>query len=107
MDERGGTLLYNAPAIIYIFVDRQAHPVFADMDAGIVVENLALAAEGLGLGSTIFGMGRFPLDSERGPEFLKTLGVKLGFEFSISILVGYSALPPTPHTLDYSKVSYI
>jgi nitroreductase len=107
MEERGGTLLYNAPAIIYIMVDREAHPVFADLDAGIVVENIALAAEGLGLGSTIFGMGRFPLQSPEADALRQELQIKDGFEFSISCLVGHSALPPTPHQLQPEKVTYI
>ncbi|MDR2538181.1 MAG: nitroreductase family protein [Bifidobacteriaceae bacterium] len=107
MDQRGGTLLYNAPAIFYIMVDRKTHPVFADLDAGIIVENLALAAQSLGLGSTIFGMGRFPLQSSEAQALIKELQIKDGFEFSISCLVGYSALPPTPHAVDYAKVTYI
>lgn len=99
---RGGTLFYNAPCM-YLILKQPG----ADMDAGIVCENIALAATSLGLGSVICGMAAVPLNGPKGDGFKKKLGFNDGWEFGIAVLVGYSTKEGTPHTPDTSKIRYV
>jgi len=104
MVSRGGKLFYNAPCLIVITSDGSA---YAALDCGIMCQNLALAAQSLGLGSCIVGMLRVPLSGPRGPEFKKRLKFQDGYDFSISILVGQAASGRAPHELDRGKVTFV
>ena len=73
VDSRGGTVFYNAPLVIFISGDKNS--VWSEVDAGIAVENLALCAHSLGLGSVIIGMCRCAFEGEEG----KRLGEMLRF----------------------------
>ena len=98
---RGGKTLYNAPLFVGIF----AKPArFAQIDAGIAVENLALAAKSLGLDSVILGMPDAAFAGEKGHEFAASLGVPEGFEFMIGIAIGHRATEKAPHEWDESHV---
>lgn len=98
MMARGGKLLYNAPLMFVVAMKEGTN-----LDCGIVVENLALAATSLGLGNCICGMARMPLNNE---EFKKKV-LPEGYVFGTSILVGYATSEGTPHEPDLSKVTYI
>ncbi len=99
---RGGTLFYNAPCM-YLILKQPG----ADIDAGIVCENIALAATSLGLGSVICGMAALPINGPKGDVYKKKLGFDDGWEFGISVLVGYGNKESTPHTPDTTKIRYI
>ena len=45
---RGGKMLYNAPCLIYILSDESK---WSTLDSGIMCENIAIAAQSLGLSS--------------------------------------------------------
>ncbi|MCL2703402.1 MAG: nitroreductase family protein [Defluviitaleaceae bacterium] len=99
---RGGTMFYNAPCIFLILMQSNT-----GLDCGIVSENIALAASALGLGNCICGMLRIPLNGARGEEFKQKIGFPEGWEFGMSVLVGYAGKPGTPHEPDMSKIRYI
>ena len=102
--ERGGRMFYNAPCVIFIAINDSD---WAPLDAGIVSQNISLAAHSLGLGSCICGMMRIPLGGERGGEFVKKLRIPEGMKFGMSVLVGKVNTPKAPHELDKSKVTYV
>ncbi|MCL2125902.1 MAG: nitroreductase family protein [Oscillospiraceae bacterium] len=104
MKERGGKLYYNAPCLVYILSDGSA---YGSMDCGILCENIAIAAQALGLSTCIVGMANMPLTGPRGDEFKKRLGFPEGYVFGIGILVGAPNKGKEPHELDYGKVTYI
>lgn len=60
MMSRGGKVFYNAPCMIVIVKESQA-----DMDCGIVSENIALAASSLGLGNVICGLAALSFKTEK------------------------------------------
>lgn len=95
---RGGKLFYNAPLMIVVAIKEGTQ-----LDCGIVVENIALAATSLGLGNCICGMARMPLSKE---EFAKKV-IPEGYVFGTSILVGYATNEGTPHEPDLNKITYI
>lgn len=102
---RGGSLFYHAPSAFIIAVDPKLPG--AMLDAGIVAENIALAASSLGLGNVICGMARFPFDSDISADLKRRLVFPEGFDFAIAVLVGVSAGPGKPHEADAGKISWI
>ena len=57
--QRGGKIMYDAPLFVGIF----AHPAkFSGVDAGIAVQNIALAAKSIGLDSVILGLPRLAFE---------------------------------------------
>ena len=102
--ERGGKMFYNAPCVLIIAINDTDR---APLDAGIVSQNICLAAHSLGLGSCICGMMRIPLEGEKGKKFVEKLNFPEGMKFGMSVLVGKVKTPKAPHELDKSKVTYI
>ena len=102
--ERGGRMFYNAPCVIVVAINDSERAV---LDAGIVSQNISLAAHSLGLGNCICGMLRIPLEGERGAEFAKRLCIPEGMKFGMSVLVGKINTPKKPHELDRMKVTYV
>jgi len=102
--DRGGKIFYNAPCIMFLASDGSE---WAVMDAGIMIENVALAAHALGLGNVICGMARTPLEGPKGKAFLKQLNFPEDREFVIAILLGAAKSGKEPHEVDMSKVTYV
>ena len=102
--ERGGKIFYDAPCAIVIAIDDTER---APLDAGIVSQNICLAAHSLGLGSCICGLMRLSLEGEKGKDFIRKLKFPEGMKFGMSVLVGKVKTPKAPHELDKSKVTYV
>ncbi len=102
--KRGGSIFYNAPCMVMIASDGSE---YAATDCGILSQNVALAAQAMGLGNVICGMARLPLLSARGKEFTQKLRFPDGYVFGMAVLVGNSKSGKAPHDLDWGKVSYV
>lgn len=102
--DRGGKVLYNAPCLIFIAKDQSSA---ATLDAGIAVQNIALAAHSMGLGSVICGMAHAPLAGPNGAKWAKRLQMPEGYSFGISICVGMANSGKAPHELDLNKLTYV
>lgn len=94
---RGGSTTYHAPLIV-IIVSKPAH--FSRVDAGIAVENIALAAKSIGLDSVILGMPEGMFRGAHADELRSEFKFPEGFEFSIAIGVGHRAMDKAPHETD-------
>ena len=97
----GKRFYYDAPAVIFLSGDGSMY--WSPVDAGIAVENIALAAEDLGLGSLIIGCVKDALRGEKEAYFSKQLGFPEGYRFEVAIAVGYKAANKEPHTYDYES----
>ena len=104
MMSRGGKVYYNAPCMYMIASDGSS---YAAMDCGILSENVALAAQALGLGSVICGMAGMPLVGPKGDDLKKRMSFPEGYVFGIGILVGTPKSGNAPHALDAKKVTYV
>ena len=104
MKERGGKIFYNAPCLIYIMSDGSA---WGMLDSGILCENIAIAAQSMGLSTCIVGMANMPLTGEKGDEYKKMLQLPEDHEFAIGVLVGTPNTGKEPHELNPEKVTYI
>ena len=104
MQARGGKLMYNAPCLIYILSDGSA---WGQLDCGILCENIAIAAQSLGLSSCIVGMANTPLTGPNGDELKKRLKFPDDHEFAIGILIGIPNAGKEPHELNPERVTYV
>ena len=100
--DRGGAVMYHAPCWIFITIKPGTH-----LDCGILTENIALAAQSMGLGNVICGMAGCAFTKAKGDEFKKRLGFADGYELGMTVLVGHPKGEGKPHELDMGKVSYV
>lgn len=97
---------YEAPAVFILSMERDFR--WGAVDAGIAVENMALAAEALGLGSLIIGCIRDALLGEKRDYFSRLLKLPEGYDFAIAIAAGHKAATKEPHAYDMSRrVAYL
>jgi nitroreductase len=73
------------------------------VDAGIAVENMALAAECLGLGSVIIGCIYDAMHGEAQEYFSKKLQFPEGYSFQIALAVGHKTDNKTPHEYEFDR----
>ena len=95
--KREGGLLMGAPLFVIISIDPAEKHRYTDVDCGIAVENLALAAMGLGMGSVIVGMPAQVLESEEGSVFMKKMGVPDGNVYTVGIIIGHNTVTKEAH----------
>lgn len=101
---RPGKLFYNAPYMVIIAID-QNNKEAALLDAGILTQNIVLAAESLGYNTLINGMARTAFQH---PKLAQSLRMKLKFpaayDFAISILIGKAKSTRQAHETDEAKI---
>ncbi|MCD7725472.1 MAG: nitroreductase family protein [Clostridiales bacterium] len=89
---------YEAPVVVFLSADSDYK--WSPLDAGIAVENMALAAEGMGLGSLIIGCVFDALRGEKKEYFANALQFPEKYEFEIAIALGHKATSKEPHSYD-------
>jgi len=105
--ERGGKPYYNAPVMILVLKRTDVVGEWDFIDCGIVVQNMALAAQSLGLGNVIAAMtGTAFTRSEQKEEFMAKVSWPENYEFAIGMLVGYGNKSKEPHEIDPDKVIF-
>jgi len=98
---RGGTLMYHAPVVVVVAGQDLDSPTSVDLDCGIVVSHMALAAASLGVDSCIVAMLRHAFQD---PALCQRIGMPDGFRFTISVLLGYASGEAQPgHAIDEAK----
>jgi nitroreductase len=106
MQKRGGAVLYNAPALFLITIPSSDKSL---LDAGIQVENIAIAAKAIGLDSVIIGLFMYIFQGADKAQWIKRLQIEDGYEFGISIAVGEADenVQVREFVPDYWKVKYL
>ncbi|MDR1733627.1 MAG: nitroreductase family protein [Oscillospiraceae bacterium] len=75
---------HNAPLFAFIFAEREA-----PMDAGIMAENIAIAARAVGLESVIVGsVGALFSDAAAGAKWRQALDIPPDYPFMVGIGIG-------------------
>lgn len=87
---------YEAPVVVILSADSSYK--WSPLDAGIAVENMALAAEDLGLGNLIIGCIFDALRGEKKEYFSNALKFPENYEYEIAIAFGHKAVTKEPHT---------
>ena len=98
-------MFYHAPAVIFIFGQKDF--AWTQVDCGIAVENMALAAEGLGLGSVILGLPSAAFKGEKADALRTRLECPEGYDFVIALALGYAADTKEPHDQREQNISRI
>ena len=81
----GKTVFHNAPLVIIVSCE-EANAKWAKEDSALAVENMFLAARGLGIGSCFIGMAN-TLNDE--PEDLKAAGIPEGHKIFAVLAFGF------------------
>jgi nitroreductase len=95
----------NAPNLICVCAPADGR---FDLDAGLLGENMMLAAESLGLGTCIQTEPiRFLTTDEKAKAFRDSLDIPEGYKLLYVISIGYPDEQPEAKPRDASKVKYI
>ena len=98
-------VFHTAPAAIFISCDANAR--WARHDCGIAVQNIALAAHSIGLGTVILGMPEAAFTGSKGDYFSKKLRFPEGHSFAIAIAIGIPAGTKEAHTIEPGRIAFI
>jgi nitroreductase len=97
---------YNAPAVIMITADEKAQ--WIELDCGAAMENMAIAAESMGIGSCVIVSSGFLFESEKGKAYRKELGIAEGYKYICTLALGYKeGENPNPQERNRGVVNYI
>jgi len=80
---------------------------YVDVDAGIAVQNIAIAATAAGLGSVIMAAPDRIFTGRDDAGFNEVLGFPEGYRFAIAIAVGYQEHDFHPHDLKPENIVVI
>jgi len=101
----GRSLFYGAPALICVCTPANGG---GELDAGLLGENMMLAAQSMGLGTCCLGGPvRFLLSNEKCKFFLDRLDIPADYKLNYILSIGYPDEQPNAKPRDASKVKYI
>ncbi len=99
-------VFFHAPTVVLVSHIAGGH--FIEVDCGMAVQNILLAAESMGIGSCAIGFSRFLLASQEGIGLLKELGMPEGYTHLCCVSLGYPEGPhPSMPTRNWDVVNYI
>jgi len=103
-DKNFKNMFRNAPNVIVIATPKGEGLI----DAGLMGENMVLAAESMGLGTCCLGGPvQFVKTAEAAKPYLEKLDIPAGYEIAYMIAVGYPDEKPEAKPRDLRKVKYI
>ena len=95
----------NAPNLICVCTPAKGG---GELDAGLLGENMMLAAQSMGLGTCCLGGPvRFLLSNEKCKFFLDRLDIPADYKLNYILAIGYPDEQPNAKPRDASKVKYI
>jgi len=101
---RNAHIFYNAPCVIVLSSKIAG---FSEINIGCVIENIALAAKSLGIGSCIIGQTRYLYHKVDKIDIDRILKIPENYEHDIAICLGYpkgkepEAKPRKEKVVDY------
>jgi nitroreductase len=107
--DRGGDLFYNAQALIIVATRPTWDFTSEELDAGLLTENICLAATSLGVASCVCGYATQAwrdAQTKDGERFSKALEFPWGYQMTVGILLGYPARDGRQHATDTSTIKF-
>ena len=98
---------YNAPLFVAITCDPAEKSRYTKIECGIAVENIALSAKGLGLGSVIIATPDIAFISEKGAYFKQKMGIPVENDFIIGIVIGHNNVSGAPHAIRENRYTIV
>ncbi|MDR1449728.1 MAG: nitroreductase [Propionibacteriaceae bacterium] len=108
-EKRVRNLFYNAPALIIVATKNTHDYTSSDLDAGLLVENMCLAATSLGLGSCVCGFATQAFrdnKSDAGERLSRKLDFPWGYEMTIAVIIGHPDGTGAQHPTDLSSIHF-
>jgi len=102
---REGDIFYAAPTAIFISADRTSD--WGKIDSGIAVQNIALAAQSMGLGTVILGLPAAAFKGPRREYFAGLLKFPATHDFAIAIAVGYPDGTKEVHPVEDGRIDCV
>ena len=99
-------IFYGAPTVIFLSCDPDGHP-WTRLDCGIAVENMALAAHSIGLGSVIIGICHLAFHEEKEEYFNKKLKFPEKYTFAVSIAIGVPSMTKDAHPIETGRIDFV
>ncbi|MBQ8163291.1 MAG: nitroreductase [Clostridia bacterium] len=96
---------YGAPCVIVVLADKR-FPTYI-YDGSLVMENLMLSANALGLGSCWIHRAKETFESERGKAILKRLGIEGDYEGIGNCIIGYADTAPEAKPRKENYIYYV
>ena len=95
---------FGAPTMVFVSSKSATAPGLEYANAACVLENMAIAATGLGVDSVIWGGAAAAV--AQSPELPSRLGIPAGFKPVLCISLGYGAKDGAPkrHEIDVNRV---
>lgn len=93
---------HNAPTFVMIFAEDKS-----DINAGIMIENICVAAKSLSIGSCIVASVGSLMNHERGNKWKKELNIPESYVYLIGACIGYPDEKPEPKPRDENKIQRI
>ena len=101
----GRSLFYDAPNLICVCTPAAGG---GELDAGLLGENMMLAAQALGLGTVCLGGPvRFLLSNDKCKFFLDRLDIPADYKLNYILAIGYPNEAPNAKPRDASKLKFI
>lgn len=103
-DKNFKNMFRNAPNVIVIATPKGQ----GQIDAGLMGENMIIAAQSMGLGTCCLGGPvQFVKNDESAKPYLEKLNLPDGYEIAYMIAIGYPDETPEAKPRDMNKVQYI
>lgn len=100
-------IFYHAPTVIILSANAVNPLHYGALDCGIAAQNIALAAQGLGLGSVILGMPRAAFEGPEGDGLRRECGFPEEYDYQIAVAVGTAIKSKDAHPIGDGKVNYV
>jgi nitroreductase len=101
------SVFYHAPTVIFFSCPDLSKMKYAQTDTGMAIENMALAAESMGLGTVILGMPREAFAGDEKAALEEALQFPEGYEFCLALSVGVPAASKEAHPVLPGRVTVI
>ncbi|MDR1508839.1 MAG: nitroreductase [Synergistaceae bacterium] len=98
-------IFYDAPTVVFISAEKGWQ--WSKLDAGILVQTMALAAQSLGLGSVILGLPAGAFQGPREGYFNELLKFPPNYEFAVAISIGVPDAAKEAHEQEPDKIKYV
>ncbi|MCL1964024.1 MAG: nitroreductase [Firmicutes bacterium] len=101
------SVFFHAPTVIFFSSPGIAVQRYTETDTGIAIENMALAAHALGLGSVILGQPRMAFMGPEAEDLRRLLQFPAGYDFLLALSIGVPAASKDAHPVETGRVTII
>ncbi|MDL2318363.1 nitroreductase [Eubacteriales bacterium OttesenSCG-928-A19] len=99
------SVFHHAPTVIFLSCPNLQQNAYAMTDNGMAIQNMALAAYSLGLGSVILGMPRLAFQGAEADDLRSTLQFPDGYDYCLSIAIGIPTATKEAHPIEPGHIT--